>query len=41
MIDWSNALGAGVVGGMVMTLMMTMARMMGIVDANMSNYHGS
>lgn len=40
MIDWSNALWAGVVGGLVMTVMMTIARMMGMVDANMSKYQG-
>lgn len=40
MIDWSNALWAGAVGGIVMSAMMTLARMMGLVDANMSRYQG-
>jgi hypothetical protein len=40
MIDWSLALWAGVVGGVAMTVMMTLARMMGMVDVNMAMYQG-
>lgn len=40
MIDWMNAIGAGIVGGLVMTAMMTLARTMGMIDANMTNYQG-
>jgi hypothetical protein len=40
MIDWSLALGAGVVGGIAMTVMMTLARMMRMVDAEMYLYQG-
>lgn len=40
MIDWSLALWAGVVGGVAMTVMMTLARMMGMVNVNMAMYQG-
>jgi hypothetical protein len=40
MIDWSLALWAGAVGGVAMTVMMTLSRMMGMVDAEMALYQG-
>jgi hypothetical protein len=40
MIDWTNALWVGIVGGIVMLLMMTLARSMGLIDANMTKYQG-
>lgn len=40
MIDWSLALWAGVLGGLAMTFLMTLGRMMGMVEANMAMYQG-
>ncbi len=39
-MDWSLAIWAGVVGGIAMTVMMTLARMMGVVEVNMAMYQG-
>lgn len=40
MIDWWNAIWAGIAGGLAMTLMMAMARAMGLINANMERYEG-
>lgn len=40
MIDWANILWVGLVGGLAMSLMMTGARAMGLIDASMSRYQG-
>jgi magnesium-transporting ATPase (P-type) len=40
MMDWSLALWAGLAGGIVMWMMMALARMMGLVDARMIAYEG-
>lgn len=40
MIDVWNALWAGIVGGLAMSLMMMAARRMGLIEANMERYQG-
>ncbi len=40
MIDFWNAIFAGIVGGIVMSLMMWMARAIGLIDAHMERYQG-
>lgn len=40
MIDWTLAIWAGLVGGVAMSVLMTVARKMGLVDANMARYEG-
>jgi hypothetical protein len=40
MIDWMNAVGAGVVGALVLTLMTDLSRVMGFINANLTRYQG-
>lgn len=40
MIDWINAVGAGVIGALVLALMTDLSRGVGLVDANLTRYQG-
>lgn len=40
MIDFWNAIWAGIVGGFAMSAMMWIARAMGLIEANMEKYEG-
>jgi hypothetical protein len=40
MIDWWSAIGIGIIGGIAMSLMMAMARGMGLIGASIERYEG-
>lgn len=40
MIDWIGALGAGLVGAVVLMLMTDASRMIGVIEANLTRYQG-
>jgi hypothetical protein len=40
MIDWGSAIWVGILGGVAMSLMMVIARAMGLIDASIERYEG-
>ena len=40
MIDWIQAIGAGVIGALALALMTDMSRWIGLIDANLTRYQG-
>lgn len=40
MIDWIGALGAGLLGAIVLMLMTDASRMIGVIEANLTRYQG-
>lgn len=40
MIDWIGALGAGLLGAVVLMLMTDVSRMIGLIEANLTRYQG-